>query len=250
MLNEPNQSRSNGQRLRELRKQLSITQDKLAIMSGVNIRTIQRAERGVVLQLDTLAGIAAALRVTVGDILEANAILDNGSDPKEERNAVALRHISSGKALLDIILGSFSGTLYCNAEPTAHNIDSLSGMVEQLENLIPNPWTTPMEDIRLSLAQRLRLAVNISEEISNLERLGIAIYAGTYTASAQIPNFDMDTGEMYVSGRQRPQPVTVCRIVVDRVGLSRVVVKVQDEWEEPTPAHAMGNSGASDDIPF
>src|SRR5947207_10000406 len=60
--------RCNGTRVRQLRIQQSMTQEKLAAMSKVNHRTIQRAEDSASLQLDTLASLAASLGVTVGEL--------------------------------------------------------------------------------------------------------------------------------------------------------------------------------------
>lgn len=177
----------NGEKVRQLRAELGMTQDKLAIMSDVNPRTVQRAEKNAALQLETLASLAAALKVTVNDLIENDAIPNTVNDPTtepNERNAVVLRHVVSGKSLLDLICNSFSGEIVCNAEPTLKNIDILSLLVEKLEKLIPDPWEIPFEKITVTLADRLREAVTLSAELAELEKAGISVYAGTYTASA------------------------------------------------------------------
>jgi transcriptional regulator with XRE-family HTH domain len=57
-----------GETVTKLRTQLGMTQDKLAAMSNVDIRTVQRAEKGERIQLETVASLAAALKVTVPEL--------------------------------------------------------------------------------------------------------------------------------------------------------------------------------------
>ena len=244
--------RCDGKKVRELRKRLSMTQEKLAHMSKVDNRTIQRAEAGEFIQLETIASMADALKVTVGEISYShfsNAApflrSDNG-----EQNAVVLRHIVSGKELIDILFRSFSGKIECQAEPTANNIDLLASMIEKLDGLVPNPWATPIQSVNMSLAERLRAAVGLTAELAELEKTGIAVFAGTYTARAQVPLYDYDDHCMYIKTNQKYERVTVCRISVNPVGVERVTVKVDDEWHEPAPAQPSVSDDAKDDEPI
>jgi transcriptional regulator with XRE-family HTH domain len=245
--------RCNGSKLRQLRVQQSMTQEKLAAMSKVTQRTVQRAERGEFLQLDTLASLADTLRVTVSDL---SMVDDHGSETSEtpepepdERNAVVLRRVTAGKILVDMLCDSFSGKVYCATEPTETNIIALTTIVEKIESLMPNPWQTPMENVTLTLAQRLREALALTVQITELEKHGVAVFAGTYTARARVPEYDMDEGHMYTRTNQKYEPVTVCRISVNPIGVERVTVKVSDEWQEPAPALGPQIS-VDDDIPF
>lgn len=121
-------------------------------MSKVNHRTVQRAERSESLQLDTLASLAATLGVTVGELTLTNGDPDQTDQTEtSESNAVVLRRITSGKTLIDLVCDSFSGKLYCAAEPTEENINTLTDMIERVEKLIPKPWETPMEAETLTL---------------------------------------------------------------------------------------------------
>lgn len=53
----------NGQQLKHLREQKLLTQDQLAIMSGLNIRTIQRVEKTGVASKETIKALCASLEV-------------------------------------------------------------------------------------------------------------------------------------------------------------------------------------------
>ena len=229
-----------------------MTQEKLAAMSDVNIRTVQRAEKGEYLQLETVASLAAALKVTVSalSVIDSVDLGDRQRDEEDagdlESNAVVLRRVTTGKALLDIVCGSFSGNLYCEVEPTTENLEALTTMVEEIERLIPDPWQSPLETESMSLAKRLRAAVALTTKLAALEAFDVAVFAGTYTARAQVPRFDMDEGHMYTGDRFPFQPVTICRVMLEKRNYDRVVVKVTDKWNEPAPP----KPDSDDDIPF
>lgn len=233
-----------------LRTQQGWTQDKLAMMSNVNIRTIQRAERGEHLQLENVASIAAALRVTVPALTvpdgAADAVQAGNDGDDRENNAVVLRPVASGKALLDAVYESFTASLDCQVEPTAENIEALTSIVEKIEGLLPNPWLSPHERTDLMLAERLRRSVELSAKLADLDQFGIAVFAGTYTARAQVPYYDMEEGMMLVRRRDSYQPVTICRVTLEMRKKERVVVMVTDKWEPPLP----DKPEANDDIPF
>jgi transcriptional regulator with XRE-family HTH domain len=231
-----------------LRVQQGMTQEKLAAMSNVNIRTIQRAEKSEFLHLETVASLAAALKVTVPELTVSDSTrrIDNGDTADDERNAVVLRRITSGKALLDILCDSFSGKLYCEVDPTADNVEALTAMVEEIERLIPNPWATPQESISMSLAERLRTAVAWTKKLAALETFDVGIFAGTYTARAQVPHYDLDEGHMYTSARTPFEPVTICRIMLEKKDKDRIVLKVTDKWTEPAPT----KPESIDEFPF
>jgi len=240
----------NGQKIRDLRMQKSMTQEKLAHMSDVNHRTVQRAERNQAVQLETIASLAAALQVTVSDITVStndNTIEQQNLMP-DEQNAVVLRQINSGKILMDLILNSFSSNLSCETEPTNENIDDLSAIVQQIEKYIPNPWEIPFEENTLTLAERLRIAVAITTQLAELTKMGIAVFGGHYTARAQIPRYDDEEGCMYIKSGQKYEPVTVSKLTIVSTKLERIIVKVDDKWQEPAPLKIPEDF--DDEIPF
>lgn len=210
-----------------------------------------RAERGEFLQLDTLASLAAALRVTVDEV----TVPENGDEQLDrsemsESKAVVLRRMTSGMALVKLIRDSFSGKLYCVAEPTEDNIGTLTELVERIERLIPQPWVLPFEAESLSLAQRLREALAITSQLAELEKFGIAVFAGTYTARAKVPHYDPDEGCMATWTTQKFEPVTVCRISIHLIGVDRVTVKVSDEWRDEDLPPPFLPPASDDEIPF
>ncbi len=57
----------NAQRVIELRRKCSWSQDELATAAGLNLRTVQRAENTATASLQTLKAIAAALEADLDD---------------------------------------------------------------------------------------------------------------------------------------------------------------------------------------
>lgn len=61
-------------RLKELRMQRNLTQQELAAMTGINIRTLQYYEQGTNkvdhARLDTILKLCVALRCEIGDLME------------------------------------------------------------------------------------------------------------------------------------------------------------------------------------
>mgnify|MGYP001807697878 CR=1 FL=1 len=108
----------------------------------MNIRTIQRAEKKEHLQVESIASIAGALKVT-GHALTT----PNGAAAPVEAMPMTVRTTlwscvpsRSDKALLDIVCHSFTASLDCLAEPTSENIDALASTVGVIEQLFPNSW--------------------------------------------------------------------------------------------------------------
>lgn len=68
----------NGTRIVDLRTQRGLTQERLAEVSGITVRTVQRLEAGNDASLDTLARVAKALEVTMADLSAAVDASDPG----------------------------------------------------------------------------------------------------------------------------------------------------------------------------
>jgi hypothetical protein len=119
-------------------------------------------------------------------------------------------------------------------------------MVEEIEGLIPSPWDTPTDAVSMSLAERLRAAVALTAKLAALDAFDVAVFAGTYTALAQVPRYDSDEGHMYIRSGFPFEPVTISRIILEKRNHDRVVLKVTDKWTQPAPT----DSDGADDIPF
>jgi transcriptional regulator with XRE-family HTH domain len=247
---ENRNTKPNGDKIRELRRLAGMTQDMLGIKSNMDRRTIQRAEAGRPLQMESLSSIASALGVPLPQLIDTSGVrVAEESEDLAAQSLIVLRPQQSGRALIDMIASSFDGKITCEAEPTTGNIDALTAITSAIESMMPDPWRTPMEDPKPSLTEQLRTALELGEQIKQLTEHEIAIFAATYTAQAQIPRYDMDTGDMYVSQRTPYNLVTICRIMLASAARGdRITLKVDDLYVPPK-APAFG-SGDVEDIPF
>lgn len=82
--------------VRKLRLQRGWSQDHLAQISGLNIRTIQRIERGHKASLETLKSLAAVFEVEIND-LTAEATMTTANELSVEEQDV-LEHVRDLKA--------------------------------------------------------------------------------------------------------------------------------------------------------
>ena len=246
---ENRNAKPNGDKIRDLRRLAGMTQHILGVKSGVDQRTVQRAEAGKPMQMESLSNIASALNVPLRQILAA--LSDGAEDDADAllaQSLIVLRPTQSGMALINTVAGSFDGKISCEAEPTTDNVDVLTALTSALEGMMPDPWRTPMEEPEFPLSARLRAAVAISGQIEQLAGFGIAVFNATYTAKAQIPYYDMDEGHMSVSGRSPYELVTLCRIIIAPATRDRISLKVDDLYVPPKAP--VFEAADLEDIPF
>lgn len=224
-----------GEKIKELRSRAGMTQEKLGLMSNVDRRTIQRAEKSTPLQIDSLASIASALNVPLPQITRPTETEDDFEDA-QAKSVIVLRPVQSGMALINTVRGSFDGTIGCEAEPTPENIDTLTAIVATIEEAMPNPWRKPTEEPDFPLSARLRVAVDLGEHLKRLEGYSISVFVATYTARTQVPHYDMDEGAMYTTSRTPYELVTICKILLAPANRGdRISLKVNDLYVQPQP---------------
>lgn len=66
--------------IRKLRQQKNWTQEQLAIMSGLNVRTIQRVETGQKASLETLKCLASVFQVDMTTLTKEITVIDKESE--------------------------------------------------------------------------------------------------------------------------------------------------------------------------
>lgn len=66
--------------LKQLRISLHLSQEQLAQMSGLNVRTIQRIESGMNASIESQKCLAAALNVSIESLHQERIVIDKNSD--------------------------------------------------------------------------------------------------------------------------------------------------------------------------
>ena len=72
--------------LKNLRKSRHLSQEQLAQMSGLNVRTIQRIERGNTASIETLKCIASALEIDISALKREISMEDKNSSNKSAQS--------------------------------------------------------------------------------------------------------------------------------------------------------------------
>jgi len=236
-----------GEKIRNLRAAKGMSQEKLAILANVNKRTIQRAEKGDPVGLETAAFIAEAVGVSPAS-LRGNQ-LDLFEVNKKEWNDVVLVPVNSGRRVIDTLRTSFEAEILFDVEPTNDNIVPLAQFADMLAPFKPEPWQTPYEQNDPSQSEILQKQADVNALLPSLLDMGINIFLGSYSAGRQIPNYDMDEGCMYVRSNYPFESATVVLIVISDTSASHLMRKPTDMFVA-LEANGYDAKAVDDEIPF
>lgn len=206
-----------GTKLRDLRLQKGMSQEKLGLMTKLNKRTIQRAENGEAVAIETLAFIAEALEVKPDELRGRQfELFSNGMPPSTTKpGEVVLVEVTRGSRLVNTLRQTFLATFEYESEPTEENLPLLEEVAEILNAAWQNPWERPDDRVgSYGDAELLRLQAKANRVIPSLRELGIRIFIGTYASRQKRPRYDPDEGHMYVTDRTPRERVTNVRVVV------------------------------------
>lgn len=215
-----------GEKLRRLRETQGMSQEKLALMCDVNKRTIQRAEAGNSIALETAAFLADALNVKPDALRAPRASNDDAPKPSAW-NEVVLVPTSSGRRIIDAIRLNFDASISYDVEPTTENVDLLSAFAARLQSVYSNPNLPPWENPELTDAEVLRIQAALNEEISALASLGIRVFLTAYTADRVVP-YLAEEGFMATTRGQSTKCVEVAIVVVTDTSASHLVRRPSD----------------------
>ena len=230
--------RCNGQKLKSLRETKGYTQEKVAFSSKVNIRTVQRAERGAHVSLDTLADLAASLNAHPSDLAASRdadppTLLwdETGQAPAYDR--LTLRRCTTARDLLFTLENSTLLHLDCLVEPTGKNVQVLRSVVEALEKLMPpDPWDEEFHNSRGAnthpLSTRIATLAELHDHLESLAGEGLALFEAVYFAKAVMPIWE--EGEVIIPDGKKPQGIAVSQIAIGHTSEDQVRVPQHDRW--------------------
>lgn len=231
-----------GEKLKRLRVNKGMSQEKLAAMCNVNKRTIQRAERGDPVSLDTAAFIAEAVDAPLASLRSTQLELFDPAAKPKQWDQIVLVPVHSGKRIIDTLRKSFEADIEIEVEPTKEILAPLKRVVDLLEKFRPNPWENGFE--RRARNQEhgqsfvLEQQAELNEALPDLQGFGASVFLATYTIDQQVPNIDSDTYEAYVTSETPFQKVTKAAVLISDTNASHLTRTVRDA-HDPT-----------NDIPF
>lgn len=215
-----------GEKVKQLRLAKGLSQERLALLCNVNKRTVQRAETGAPVALETAAFIAEALNVPA---LSLRALQQIQTNPAQRvTGEVILVPVNSGRRIVDAIRLSFETKLTFEVEPRTDNVNLLGRIAELLEPMVPNIWAEPQNEYSSTYAEVIRRQADVNEILPALAAIGINVFVGAYTASRQHPLYDMDEGHKYVTNRTPFEPAEIVLVVISDTTASHLVRRPAD----------------------
>lgn len=239
----------NAKLLRQVRESMGMTQEKLAILASVSERTVQRAEAGHTMSLETLNDFAAVLEMPLSAL-----VVDPDEINSEE--PLGLRRVDSPRTFIEQLAKATVAVFECEVDSSDEELDSLIKLVELIEPRMPTPWDFDQNPGAGSLKERLLAGANISTALNSLSGWEIGLFSSASWIYAQVPRWDVDEGCRYTRDAQRFERVMALHIVIARGGDDRLYRKPPSNWgltiqPPPAPQPELGGAGdLDDDVPF
>lgn len=249
--------RCDGAKAAGRRRELGFSQQDVADKAKVSKTTVERLERGVAVDYQTVHQIAAVLGVAFADLVRPAE--RDGAGP--EADFVPLGPLGSARDLMDLLLRCDAVLLDVEDRPSPDALLGLVATLRPFERLLPGSkdadWST-LAAWRSSAVGRLEGLVVLEGTMEALAAVGMHMLAGEYVA-------DMTPSEAHAAAQDFVDSIEFTGLSGSdfdprkRVGLLRVVqvgrrqakVKVDDmAREREVASSAEPAAAASDDWSF
>ena len=251
--------RCDGAEVARLRRELGITQMDLADKAKVSKTTIERIERGIAVDYQSIHQIAPVLGVGFNDLIRP----EGGDTAGPEAAFVPLTSLGSARELMDLLLRCDTAALDLVDDPAEDATLAVIVVLQKLEALLPgNPnteWDT-LRSWRTSAAERLRGVARVNNVLAELAAMGLHLLIGEYVAhlneeeaEAAAQNYvdELEVADFaYVSRPQQPDyRKRVAMLRVAKRGRTQMKVKAEDMAGPDAPSPSASGSDA-EDVPF
>lgn len=226
----------------ELRTKNALTQEALAGKSKLNVRTVQRAEAGDTIGLQTVQELASALGVQHSELLLDEPSTEHGDEAQTyEGIAIALRPQPSARTLLDIIYDCRDCRLGHNVDLDAETVEIVKEFCDVLRPILPtlcpgypNPPAAQVNDTFLRseatvFFERITVEAELNGTMAKLGSSGLEVYAGSFVDLQTVPRWDEEFGEWLISKNQRAEAVKIAVIRIAARGQRQLSVQVKCE---------------------
>lgn len=157
--------------IKELRTSRAWSQEQLAKMAGLDVRTIQRIEKGEPASFETLKSVASVLKLNVSDLLNEKKAEEKKKTEAETPKGEFLIRVSDGNQLFTLMDGAHA---YAFNNDTLESDDDTQLVADFLQEL--HDWGELGDDI--GPGERVRTAHEYTKRIKDLEDRGLWVFAG------------------------------------------------------------------------
>jgi transcriptional regulator with XRE-family HTH domain len=210
------------ERVKQLRRQHSLTQEDLACRAGLGVTTIQRVERGEQTSSATIASIAAAFDISTGALISASVPRAIACD---DSSFLPLAAITSGKQFVDLILQADA----LDFDYSEINDAALAELVDRLYRYcLPDD----VPDVLDNPAERIRKDMEASKLLKELAAAGLAVSGAAYERTCAEVD-DIDGGAIPILLARWDETCLVIRVGADGLVVDRADVEARmEKWTE------------------
>lgn len=137
MTTRPKQAtaKADGEKIKDLRSERTMTQKMLAKAANVTPRTLQRAERGDRVRCDVIGNIANALQVEPLEITVNAATEGTGQVSRPDCQLIRLKRVKSARELAEMIVGIDRIIFESDVEVNSNSAEDIAQMMERIEQV-------------------------------------------------------------------------------------------------------------------
>jgi transcriptional regulator with XRE-family HTH domain len=229
-------------RIKQLRKEHSLTQEDLAAKAGLGIATIQRVERGERPSAATIASIASAFNLSALALTSASKPMRADAT---KGSYLPLAEITSGKQLVDLMAAS-----------TAIDFDYMEIQDETVGNLLGQlyEFCRPPQDFQVpsNPSDRIRLDIEAAKLLTELKAKGLTICGETYVRTGHEIDDENGTSGLAFLIAKWDETCLVLRagtggIIVDRADVEARMPKLYNTTD---PRIVRAETPETDEFPF
>ena len=164
----------NIQRLRVLREARGWSQEHLAEVAGISLRTVQRMEAGRPISADAFQAVASAFDTEVSELLAKPA------SRAPIANVTILPRVRTGKQLCDVTAGADMFQDDYDAPEGEAEVELIGSFLQQLHDL-GEIW----DDVQPS--DHVRAVHDLGEALHHVEQSGFRVFAARVTRRYALP---------------------------------------------------------------
>lgn len=214
--------------LKAARRKQGMTQEKLAAMASVNVRTVQRAEEGRAMSAEVWKDFEAVLGG--GPVLARRRTEEGKVSSFFLKTYKPLKRLRVAKDLLDKMQIASVSKLDYDVEPTAQILPILKKAIEFLECRLPQPWERDQRRYRpATVLRRLEDEAALNGLIEELHGIGASIFYESYWEDIVYPHLDYE-GDPFTVPDQKPEARHLLHIVISASDKDRETFPEVQDW--------------------
>lgn len=175
--------------VKQLRTKRGWTQEHLAHLASVNVRTIQRIEKNGVCELETRSALASVFQVDV-EQLDGEKKIEQ-TTPNNQKRPLIYQRITSGQEIVDIFVDAHAYR-FTNEEPRSKDdAEYIAWLVNQIKD-----YSEAWNDIEPG--ERVTATYELAENLQDLEAHGFRLFGLRTKAKLNPPSAITDAGPTYL----------------------------------------------------